>query len=234
MIKKHGVPLFLLLLLVHCTCIYLGLAQARMVTKLLLIPFLLLYLSASREGTVHPLAVAGLAFSFTGDWLLIYPGDLFFLTGMIAFMAAHVCYTVFFARLRISAEKIGDVKPGRQAVYITGISILLLGAFIFYMLRNSLGAFTIPVMVYMAVIWVMAVTAASILARPAIKKSGASNAFVTGAVLFVLSDGILALNKFLLHNAAYDVAVMLLYGLAQLWLVKGFIRTTQLTLTHKR
>jgi hypothetical protein len=56
-IKKYGAIIFAVLLLVHCFFIYEDLPQLRMVSKLVLLPFLLIYLSASRAGVVNPLVI---------------------------------------------------------------------------------------------------------------------------------------------------------------------------------
>jgi uncharacterized membrane protein YhhN len=50
--------------------------------------------------------------------------------------------------------------------------------------------------------------------------------FIPGAGLFVLSDGLLAINKFNLQDPSMDIFVMLTYGLAQLYLVMGYYKTT--------
>jgi uncharacterized membrane protein YhhN len=50
--------------------------------------------------------------------------------------------------------------------------------------------------------------------------------FIPGAVLFVLSDGLLAINKFNLQDPSMDIFVMLTYGLAQLYLVMGYYKTS--------
>ena len=49
--------------------------------------------------------------------------------------------------------------------------------------------------------------------------------FIPGAILFVLSDGLLAINKFNLQDPKMDIFVMLTYGLAQLYLVMGYYKT---------
>jgi uncharacterized membrane protein YhhN len=49
--------------------------------------------------------------------------------------------------------------------------------------------------------------------------------FIPGAGLFVLSDGLLAINKFNLQDPTMDIFVMLTYGLAQLYLVMGYYKT---------
>ena len=47
---------------------------------------------------------------------------------------------------------------------------------------------------------------------------------MTGALLFVISDSVLAVNKFHHSFEIADVVIMLTYGLAQLFIVEGAIK----------
>ena len=71
----------------------------------------------------------------------------------------------------------------------------------------------------------MAVLASNTFTSTNFKKE-AITCFIPGAAFFVLSDGLLALNKFLYHQPILDILVMLTYGLAQYFLVRGFVKTT--------
>jgi len=52
-------------------------------------------------------------------------------------------------------------------------------------------------------------------------------------VLFVISDSVLAINKFYQPFEAANVIIMLTYGLAQLFIVTGAIRYLQSVNSHK-
>ena len=54
-------------------------------------------------------------------------------------------------------------------------------------------------------------------------KNFAIQTFVPGAILFVISDALLATNKFYAHLPVFDLGVMLTYAGAQYFLTKGFI-----------
>ena len=76
------------------------------------------------------------------------------------------------------------------------LAILLLAAFGFYrLLAPGLGSMRWPVVGYMTVISLMVAFAASLLANPEVPAAAAQLA-LAGAVLFYLSDVILAANKF--------------------------------------
>jgi uncharacterized membrane protein YhhN len=54
-----------------------------------------------------------------------------------------------------------------------------------------------------------------------IKNKEAGKWMMVGALLFVISDSVLAINKFYLPFDGAGVIIMLTYGLAQLFIVKG-------------
>ena len=54
-----------------------------------------------------------------------------------------------------------------------------------------------------------------------IKNKLAGQWMMAGALLFVISDSVLAINKFYQPFKAADVIIMLTYGLAQLFIAKG-------------
>jgi uncharacterized membrane protein YhhN len=218
MIKKYGVWLFAIILLLHCVLIYLEMSGLRTLSKILLIPVLLLYLFSNKpkEGeNREPLVYAGLIFSFLGDLILTRSGELFFLFGMLAFIGTHICNSIFFYRLQKNTVQRGK---GR---WLAVLLLAIVSAIVFFVLQPHLGSFQWPILLYMCIISCMAVLATGTLDISSVKKT-AANCFVPGAFLFVLSDALLAMNKFLWHQSFADVFVMLTYGAAQYCLVKGF------------
>jgi uncharacterized membrane protein YhhN len=219
MIKRYGVLLFILLLIFHCVFIYWEMSGLRTLSKILLIPVLLLYLYANQPkegGNSEPLVYAGLIFSFLGDLILTRSGALFFLLGMLAFIGTHVCNSIFFYRLQKNTMQRGK---GR---WLAILLLVIVSAIVFLVLQPYLGSFQWPILFYMSIISCMAVLATGTFDKPSIKKI-AANWFIPGAFLFVLSDALLAMNKFLWHQTVADVFVMLTYGAAQYCLVKGFV-----------
>lgn len=210
---------FLLLLAIHCFFIWNGSGEWRLITKLLLLPWLLLTLAlyAKQISARLPVVVyAGLVFSFLGDLALTQNGESLFLLGMLAFILTHVCNSYFFIRAQKAIK-------GRRALQLVALLVLLLvSASVYGLLQDSLKALRLPVLVYMAIISTMAILATGMLRVQALHKASL-HGFMPGAWLFVCSDALLALNKFLLHAGWADIAVMLTYGLAQYFLVAGFM-----------
>ena len=225
MIKKYGVLLYILLLILHCAFIYLGMSDLRTLSKILLVPFLLLYLSANKptgDGKAEPLVYAGLIFSFLGDMILTRSGALFFLLGMLAFMGTHVCNSIFFYRQQKSRGQRG------KGIWWALVLLAMLSAIVFFVLKPYLGSFQWPILFYMCIISGMAILATGIIDATASKKT-ATHCFIPGAFLFVISDALLAMNKFLWHEPLADILVMMTYGAAQYYLVKGFVEVQNLT-----
>jgi uncharacterized membrane protein YhhN len=104
-------------------------------------------------------------------------------------------------------------------LFITLLIFYALGLFLF--LKNGLGSMLIPVVIYMLTILTMAVTAT-------LRKGNVSNLsfnfVLIGVFLFLLSDSILAINKFY-HEVPYEhLLIMSTYAFAQYCIVMGIIK----------
>jgi len=185
-------------------------------TKPLLVFSLLAYYNSTvlLKHTVDKLFLAGLALSWLGDILLMYVSrdGNFFIFGLAAFLAAHVCYILAFT----TGIKNGLVKRKPLLVGIPIIIGFASGVF----LMPHLGDMRIPVLIYVSVISIMLLAAIN----RGFSSGRASFLFlVIGAALFVASDFILAYNKFVGAIPNAGVLIMLTYGLAQYALVRGML-----------
>jgi uncharacterized membrane protein YhhN len=154
-----------------------------------------LVLSGRRDGYAAALA-GGLTLSALGDVLLEVPGH--FVAGLATFLCAHLAYTAAFfldgRRLRL-----GRVLP---------FAMWLLGAYV--MIRPGLGEMTVPVVVYMLAIGTMMWRAAARWGD----HPGATAA-LAGAVLFGLSDTLIAIDRFRVPLPGAPYAIILLYWAGQ-------------------
>jgi uncharacterized membrane protein YhhN len=194
----------------------------RIISKCLLLPLLIIYLTVSTPNTtaIKKMALLALFFSWLGDVVLLSEGN-YFVLGMLAFTMAHV--------------RNGKILVRLQAFQLTGATWIGLGlalgtiSLVYYFLQYSLGTFLIPVVVYMVFISTVWVLSFNLTNHPKYK-AAAINFFIPGMFLFVLSDGILAFNKFLLHQPErWDIWVMLTYALAQWLLTEGYISVVNVT-----
>jgi uncharacterized membrane protein YhhN len=154
---------------------------------LLVIAVALLSLREPSHNTTYTVGVlVGLVFSLGGYVALMFDEHPpAFAGGLGLFLLAHVAYTVVFAVL------------GRLSTWDAISTPLLLAAGVgFYVLiQANLGKLRLPVIAYMLVISVMVSRAVSTLASP-VFSLGQAAMVASGAVLFYLSDVILAANRF--------------------------------------
>lgn len=152
----------------------------------------------------------GLAFSSLGDALLDLDPERFFVQGLLAFLVAHFIYILLFVR-----NWVRPLRPkGWQLALVA--AVLIYSLLLSQWLAPSLGAVAGPVMLYVCVITVMAVSA--ILA-------GFSKPWVySGVILFLISDSILAVDKFKAPVPLRGYLVWATYYLAQYGIAIGFLR----------
>lgn len=130
--------------------------------------------------------LVGLLFSFGGDMALMFPQNRkAFMIGLALFLLAHVAYTVVFVL-------VGSLSGWDL---FSSLVLLVIGVAFFRLIQPNLGAMNLPVLVYMVVISLMVNRAVSTLASPQI---GLTQALlvVFGAILFYISDLILAAGRF--------------------------------------
>lgn len=185
------------------------------ISKPLLMPVLMLYfftaVPAAIQGAGRWIAAA-LFFSLLGDVLLMLQGgkELYFLLGLSAFLLAHIFYILFFNQLRLQ-EKI----PGNPWFLL--LVVIYYGLLIGWLSPYLNAGLKIPVRIYGVVICIMLMLA---LHMRGLKQG---TLFITGAAMFVLSDSLLAINKFYQPLPAAGLLVMFTYGAAQFLIVKGAI-----------
>jgi uncharacterized membrane protein YhhN len=166
------------------------------------------------------LPLIALLFSWIGDILLLGDDPSFFLSGMIAFVMTHVCYSFTFLKIK-------QVTPKDRSYFVFPLlGLLLFGLLVFFYLKDDLGSYLLPILLYMVFISLMASLA--IHTRTNVKIQTLSlYTFIPGALLFVLSDALLAVNMFKMQHIVIEVLVMLTYGLAQFFITRGFQKTAE-------
>ena len=216
--KNAGFYFFFLVLVADCIAIQLGDRQLQYVFKPLIVVSLVLYFLANTKNTETGLKkwiIAALFFSWAGDCLLLFEekDKLFFLSGLSAFLLAHIFYIIFFHTIRV-----------RENIRANGwflLVVVLYYAVLIWFLTPYLGDMKIPVRIYGIVISFMFMLA---MHMPSLKNKMAGNYMMGGALLFVVSDSVLAVNKFYRELEGAGIVIMLTYGLAQLLITIGAIR----------
>jgi len=148
--------------------------------------------------------VAALVLSLAGDIFLMLPRDAF-VAGLGAFLLAHVAYAV-------------GLNLHTEGIWLLAIPVFVAAAFVGGRLVDNVVArdhreLVGPVMVYVLVISVMVASAL------------ASGSWVAaaGAVLFMVSDGLIGEQRFGVQVPWFPVAIMVTYHVGQTLLVLSLL-----------
>lgn len=179
-----------------------GDAQLSLLTKGIPVIALLLWLRQAPVGTYRRWIGIGLVFSLAGDILLDWPGDLF-VFGLGAFLLGHLAY--------LRAYCSDSRQPALPALLLA----LIAGGAMFAILASSgLGELLIPVACYATAISLMLWRALARIGQPQLKPRSTWLA-AGGATLFVLSDSLIGIDRFVTSFDAAPYAIILTYWLGQ-------------------
>jgi uncharacterized membrane protein YhhN len=184
--------------------------QRRLLTLYLFKPLTIVFIILIAFQAKHPTTpfyrqavIAGLLFSLVGDVFLMLPADRF-VQGLVSFLAAHVFYIAAFA-----------YESERALSFWSLVPFLLYGLMMLRVLWPYLGKMRLPVLIYMLVILLMGWTAAG--RRLLTDQEGSLLAFL-GAILFIISDSLLAVDKFKGRFRSAHLLILSTYFAAQ-WLI---------------
>ncbi len=161
----------------------------------------------------------GLFFSWIGDIALMiderYP--ILFVVGLGAFLIAHLGYAAAFMRnVKDSNSPLNIPKSAMMALPFLAIT----GCFFYYMKDGLPAELFIPVLAYTIVITIMGITAA---VRHTHVDSKSYNWILIGAILFILSDMVIAINKFVVDFEYDAILNMALYLTGQFMITVGAV-----------
>ena len=152
---------------------------------------------------------AGLLLSVVGDVALDLERERYFIIGLGSFLVAHLLYiSSFLHSFSFSRARLPFI-----------LLILAYGLVIGWFLRDIPGGEFVPVMVYLGAVTVMVISAVCV--------GPVTPWLIAGAVVFMLSDTVIAINKFMHpipHSMFYNIGS---YFIAQFLLVAGFLRLHQ-------
>lgn len=185
-------------------------------TKPLLMPILIYLVFLESRGHVtlpRLLLAAGLVFAWIGDLFLMFQGaDWYFLAGLGAFLVMQVIYSMVF-------RKSMDGEPEFSLKRASPLLLLLVVILIF--IAPSAGTLQVPVSVYATCILTMLAFAYF---RKGLTNILSYREVFIGAVLFVISDAVIAFDKFILEVPLSKVWVMITYIPAQFLIVSGVLK----------
>lgn len=212
-----GFLFFILLSVLHLLFIGLHLDSWVNISKTLLIPLLIIVTFSQNTFKTKRLLISALGWSWLGDVLLIFAphNDLFFIAGLASFLLAHVFYVILF----IKQDKQSDFLWKQWLPAFLGVFIYL---FIFLtLLFPYLKEMKLPVIIYSLVISTMFLFAYKGLFQ---WHSPCKKWVLLGAIFFLMSDSILAFNKFHTSIPLSGVWIMMTYLLAQGSITFGILK----------
>ena len=181
----------------------------------LLIALLLFFIVQSKNLKLKTrvIVLLALVFSLMGDIFLMFVAHSsnYFMLGLISFFIAHLFYCWVFYNFR-------NPKINFFRLLFT-LTFYALG--LFYLLIKTLGDLLIPVVCYIIIILLMVITA--FLRQKKVPQKSFTFVII-GAILFMVSDSILALNKFYMPLQFSNLSIMITYGLAQFFIVLGLLK----------
>jgi uncharacterized membrane protein YhhN len=213
--QNRWIGLLALVLIGDLIGLQLGNETLQFICKPLIIPasigFFYSATHRSRSG-ISKWVLLALIFSWIGDVLLMFQDKnaVFFLSGLSSFLLAHIFYIIYFHKVRIKE----NIKSNPWFLVIVVIYYAGLISF----LSPFLGDMKLPVRIYGIVISFMFMLAMHMLY---IRNKMPGRWMMIGALLFVISDSILAINKFYQSFEMANILIMLSYGFAQFYIVKG-------------
>lgn len=188
----------------------------------LMILLLLIFTSGCKDQKSAPfrLTVIALLFSWLGDIFLLFQtmNENLFIFGLISFLIAHVFYIIDYRKLRLETEK---YNKSRTFINVRIIFLLMVGIALYSVLFNHIGDLKIPIFIYTLVIITMAITAVQRKGRTG-DKSFLLVYF--GALLFIMSDSMIAIDKFIEPIIYGRVLIMSTYILAQYLIIQGILK----------
>lgn len=172
-----------------------------------------------QESISRSLMVA-IFFSCAGDVLLMMQesNPNYFMFGLGAFLVAHIFY--IFTYKQHQYEESADELKGLQKIRFA-LPIILSGTGLVTILYNRLGDLKIPVLLYAGILTYMVMVS---LFRFGKTTTASFTMVFGGAILFMISDSLIAINKFLEPLPLSGFWIMTTYIAAQFLIVKGILK----------
>ena len=214
MSKKNKITIAsIVFLLIAIADVYAVITQNKsveMVFKpLLMTSLVIVYLLSVKKANFW--LISALFFSFWGDVFLLDKAN-YFVFGLASFLIAHLMY------IKMTSQFL--VKPPFLKIIKAAIFFVILFLGILFLIKDNLGEMLVPVLVYGVAISAFGTCT---LLNYQQKKSTVNIGLLLGAILFIASDSLIALNNFYKPEIFFDIAIVVLYIVSQYLIVKTMI-----------
>ncbi|WP_299120713.1 lysoplasmalogenase [uncultured Tenacibaculum sp.] len=159
--------------------------------------------------------VSALFFSFWGDVFLLDEAN-YFVFGLGSFLIAHIMY------IKMTSQLLK--KPSINKILKAAIIFIALFGGVLFLIIDNLGEMLLPVIVYGVAISAFGTSA---LLNYQQEKSTENTWLLLGAILFIASDSLIALNNFYAPKKLFVIAIIVLYVVSQYLIVKAMIAKKQ-------
>ncbi len=187
---------------------------------LMVVLFIWFYQYANRDTSPRfkTLILFSIVFAFGGDTLLMFvpKNELFFLLGLASFLVAQLFYGVAF----LQTVRNSDGYKWDKTDVLIAIWFVIFYSVLMFILFPHLGDYLVPVMLYGLAISFMGVTAAM---RSGRVSTQSFKTVLLGAMLFIVSDSIIAFNQFIYNRELWNAQLLIMstYAIGQYFLIAG-------------
>lgn len=215
---KHFLTGFIGFSIFYLIIILLGKDTWTWYLKPFLIPILIFSVYNFKDFKTKKILLLALLFSWIGDVVLLFSerNEFYFIFGLLSFLVAHILFIVLFVK------QSSEIKHKNSNWFWLGLGIIALYLFgMLSLLIPKLGSLTVPVGIYASTISLMLIEAL----KGIFNWNGNARKLVFfGAFFFVVSDSILAINKFYCSLPMASFAIMSTYLVAQYCIVVGILK----------
>jgi uncharacterized membrane protein YhhN len=217
--KKAALILFVTVALGEIMSILGEIDELHLICKpLIMITLGVYYISSVQHRSIS--VILAILFSLAGDISLMFDSfnPLYFMIGLVSFLISHVFYIITYRYHQNEGQ--GDALQGIQKVR-AAFPIVLAGTGLVVILYPVLGALKFPVILYALILVIMVLNA---LFRFGKTNNKSFWMVFGGAILFMVSDSLLAINKFLHPLEQSGLFIMSTYIAAQFLIIEGLIK----------
>jgi uncharacterized membrane protein YhhN len=217
--KRIAIVLFLAAAMGEIVSIIVQLEGLNMICKPLIMATLGVYYLSSVGQQRSLVVLLAIIFSLGGDVALMFDSidPIYFMVGLVSFLVSHIFYIIAYHQHR--NEDASNALQGIQKLR-AAFPIVLAGTGLVVILYPTLGALRFPVIIYALVLVVMVLNGLFRLGRTNTRSFWL--VFV-GAMFFMVSDSLLAINKFLSALPSSGLLIMSTYMAAQFLIIEGLI-----------
>ena len=213
--KKRIAVVYAVLSSIYLTSLFFSPYAYQFVLKALPVALLSLAVVKSTTGMARVVLACALIFSLAGDVVLALPIEYSFLAGLACFFLAHVAYVLSFYCLTKRADHLQHTNAfSLLAKGLISLCVLIFALLMAMHILPEANTLFFPVLAYISVILTMGLSAIWL---------GNTRLIICGAVLFIVSDAVLAQSVFRTPLPLSPFLVMLTYYAAQYCLAFGLM-----------